>query len=476
VFDGPESELIEVMGEATRDESTAVAQRLLAVGRLYARRAVELAEWNSWRTDVTAEVAAEVSAAQNVSHARAVGQIGYGRTLCERLPMVAKVFVRGTIDFRMVSTIIARTENVDDEFIAGLDEAIAGHAEKWMKLSKPKLQDRIDLWVTKFDPNAVRIPPKVDDNRYVEISPSDTAGMAYLIGHIHAADAAALNQRLDALAATVCENDPRTHARRRADACGPLGRLEATLACQCGLEDCPAGAQRAAAASAVIHVLAEQATLDGSSDKPGYLPGFGVLPAESVREVAKSATLKPVTVPTDVAADPGYKPSAKTKDFIRWRDLTCRWPNCDKPAEKCDVDHTVPYPAGPTHPSNTKPYCRTHHLIKTFACGPGGWSDRQLPDGTIVLTAPTGHVYSTEPHGAAMFPALAVPTGELDIPPQLVPPESDRSVMMPRRKQTRDQDRRDRITAERNQRAELNAEEERQRQAWLAATYEPPPF
>ena len=49
-------------------------------------------------------------------------------------------------------------------------------------------------------------------------------------------------------------------------------------------------------------------------------------------------------------------------------------------------------------------------------------------------------------------------------------------MMMPRRKQTRDQDRRDRITAERRQRAELNAEEERQRQAWLATTFKPPPF
>ena len=76
-----------------------------------------------------------------------------------------------------------------------------------------------------------------------------------------------------------------------------------------------------------------------------------------------------------------------------------------------------------------------------------------------------------------MFPALARPDRRTDIPAELaVPPETDRSVMMPRRKQTRDQDRRDRITAERRQRHELNAEEERQRQAWLAATYEPPPF
>jgi hypothetical protein len=41
--------------------------------------------------------------------------------------------------------------------------------------------------------------------------------------------------------------------------------------------------------------------------------------------------------------------------------------------------------------------------------------------------------------------------------------------MMPRRKQTREQVRRDRINSERRQRTELVAEEERQRQAWLAA-------
>ena len=362
--DVADGELIEVMGEASGDESTAIAQRLLAVGELYARRAAERAEIKFWSTDVTDLVAAEISAVQNISHARAVGQVHYARTLCERLPEVAKVFVRGWIDFRMVSTIIARTENVDAELMPALDEAIARHAEKWMKLSKPKLQDRIDLWVAKFDPAGVRVPPAVDDNRYVEIDPGTCAGMAVVSGHIHAADGAALEQRLDALAATVCEHDPRTAVQRRADACGPLARGEASLACQCGRDDCPAVSERAAAASAVIHVLAEQATLEGTSDKPGYLPGFGILPAESVREVAQTATLKPLTIPTGVAPDPGYRPSAATREFIRWRDLTCRWPGCDRPADKSDIDHTVPYPVGPTHPSNNKCYCRIHRVHK----------------------------------------------------------------------------------------------------------------
>jgi hypothetical protein len=157
------------MGEATRDESTATAQRLLAVGS----------------------------------------------TLCERLPAVAKVFVRGVIDFRMVAMIMARTENVEDGVIAELDASIAGRAEKWMKLSKPKLRDRIDMWVAKMDPAGVRVPPVVDDHRYLDVDPGAAAGMAFVSGHIHAADGAALDARLEALAATVCEHDPRTKAAPR---------------------------------------------------------------------------------------------------------------------------------------------------------------------------------------------------------------------------------------------------------------------
>ena len=66
-----------------------------------------------------------------------------------------------------------------------------------------------------------------------DVAPA-SPGMAAISGYLHAADGAALDQRLDALAATVCANDPRTKEQRRADACGPLARGEATLACQCG--------------------------------------------------------------------------------------------------------------------------------------------------------------------------------------------------------------------------------------------------
>ena len=126
-------DLIDVMGEATRDESTAIAQRLAAVAELYVRRSGDLAECEWFCADACDAVAAEVSAVQHISHARAVGQVQFACALRHRLRTVAKVFCAGVIDFRMVSTIISRTENVADAVMPQLDEAIARHAEKWMK-------------------------------------------------------------------------------------------------------------------------------------------------------------------------------------------------------------------------------------------------------------------------------------------------------------------------------------------------------
>jgi hypothetical protein len=47
-----------------------------------------------------------------------------------------------------------------------------------------------------------------------------------------------------------------------------------------------------------------------------------------------------------------------------------------------------------------------------------------------------------------LFPALATPTGEPNPAPTVDPADTDRSVIMPTRRQTRDQDRRDRIAKE----------------------------
>ena len=226
----------------------------------------------------------------------------------------------------------------------------------------------------------------------------------------------------------------------------------------------------------MIHLLAEQSTLEGASNSPGYLPGFGVQPAEVVRDLAATATVTPVVIPGG-QAEAGYRPSVALAEFIDWRDLTCRWPGCDAPVDRCDIDHTVPFPFGRTQGANLKNYCRTHHLIKTFYCGPGGWTEQQLADGTIVVTAPTGHRYSSAPGGALLFPVLATPTGQ-PAPAPDVQHSPGRGLAMPTRQQTRDQDRRSRRDSERRQRAAINAELARQREIRIAQDLaaNPPPF
>jgi Domain of unknown function (DUF222) len=467
--------VVDAITAAAHDQNAMCARELAAIGELYARRAPEDdVDRENWAIDGHENVVAEVGAALGISRGRARGRLRYAIALRERLPRVAQVFARGLIDFRLMAAVVSRTELIEDPvLIAKLEAAIARHAPKWMRLSEPKLFERIDTWVMRFDPAATRVPGERTETRYVEIAPTD-GGLAGVWAQLHAADGAALDQKLDALAGTVCPADPRTKQQRRADAVGALAAGSTALRCHCGSRDCSA-AQRRPATDVVIHVLAEQATITGDSQLPGYLRNFGPLDSAAVRNLAATAKIKPLVMPS-TRPEPGYRPSAALAQFVRCRDLTCRFPGCDQPAEVCDLDHTVPFPMGPTHASNLKLLCRYHHLLKTFYTGIGGWADRQLPDGTVEWTAPSGHTYTTTPGGSFFFPALGASTGELKFPPGTATPGIARGLMMPRRKRTRAQDRRHRITAERRiNEARLAAEAAREA-ARIAACNDPPPF
>ncbi len=119
---------------------------------------------------------------------------------------------------------------------------------------------------------------------------------------------------------------------------------------------------------------------------------------------------------------------------------------------------------------------RPHHLLNTFFTGPGGWSERQLPDGTLIPTAPTGHTYTTQPAGALFFPTLATPTGAPIIPTTTAPPNPYCGLMMPRRRRTRTQDRAYRTALHRQHNAARIAHHQLLRTEQLARDYEPPPF
>ncbi len=451
---------------ATRAENRAAARRLAAIGRLFEMRRAERGEAADWAVDTWAAVGAEVAAVLRVSLGKAGSYLNYAHAL-QRLPAVGAVFAAGDIDMHAFQTVVYRTALVTDEdVLAEVDRRIAARAARWPSMTRGRLAREIDRIVGRHDPEAVRRERERTRDRDVTIwEPAD--GTADISGRLFATDAHLLDKRLDALAATVCDDDPRTLPQRRADALGALAAGADRLSCRCAGASCPAGAKGASPA-VVIHVVAEQATLDGDSRQPGYLLGADALiPAEALRDIAPLAEQRPLRRPAD-EAERGYRPSQSLIEFVRARDLTCRAPGCDRPAVDCDVDHTVPHSRGGcTHASNLKCLCRFHHLVKTF----WGWQDRQLADGTVIWTLPDGQTYVTTPGSALLFPALLAPTPAAPSRPAGAP-GGDRSLRMPRRTSSRVRNRARAVAAERS----------RNRRAILAARPpekagdDPPPF
>jgi hypothetical protein len=56
-----------------------------------------------------------------------------------------------------------------------------------------------------------------------------------------------------------------------------------------------------------------------------------------------------------------YTPSRKLRHLVRTRTATCTAPGCGAQAVHCDLDHTLPYPAGITCQCDLAPACRRHH-------------------------------------------------------------------------------------------------------------------
>ncbi|MDO3637036.1 HNH endonuclease signature motif containing protein, partial [Mycolicibacterium arseniciresistens] len=320
----------------------------------------------------------------------------------------------------------------------------------------------------------------------------------------------------DAMADTVCPDDPRTKRQRRVDAIAAVCRGAERLPCQCGNPDCPK--KDAVAAPFVIHTItgpntdAVAADTEAGAEKSDFAAATdtvdtdvaspadkadtdtqaepdtsaepvddsvaslvhndGILPPEQVAPLAEHATIRPLIHPGDAPPEPRYTPSRKLAEFVRCRDMGCRFPGCDVAAFSTDIDHTIPYSqGGPTQASNLKCLCRLHHLIKTF----WGWRDRQQCDGTVIWTSPAGQSYTTTPGSALLFPYLCTPTAPAERRNTREDQSLNRTAMMPKRQRTRAQNKAARIAAERQQNREHREARRRARRQALDALFAPKP-
>ncbi|ANI38464.1 HNH endonuclease signature motif containing protein [Mycolicibacterium vaccae] len=485
------AELVDAVRACARAENAACARKLAVMAELFIRRTSLSAEDRElWWIDPDAAVTAELGAAQHITAGLASAQAHRGVALRDRLPKVFALFLAGQISDMLVRAIVWRTYLITDPAVmAAVDAELAAEISGWGAKSVAKTEIEIDALVARHDRDAVRTKKESVIEPAVEFgSPTDPPGFTTIWARLFAGDAAIAEQLMDQMAFSVCEDDPRNLEARRAAAI--TARLTGattttTLACRCGNETCPGTDHPAPTRDTTVYILtdptpetsadqpdgdqADGDQADGDQDKapdhrdepaprakPAYIFGAGLTPTRLLAQMCDGARFRPVVHPGMSGPEPRYTPSRALAEFIRCRDLTCRFPGCDAPATLADIDHTVPYPLGPTHASNLKCLCRFHHLLKTFWTGASGWRDRQYPDGTVVWTAPTGHTYTTQPGSRLLFPALCAPTGILwtGDPPE--PPLSDqRGSMMPKRRNTRAHNRARSIKAERRRNRHL---------------------
>ncbi|UXA10851.1 HNH endonuclease [Mycobacterium sp. SMC-8] len=502
-----EPALLAAIEECAREEAQAGARKAAAIAELVYSTVDRDDEHDDWVYDCWAQTASELGAVLNLGHRRASGQMRIAMALRDRLPGLAERYLQGRVSAQVVSKICWRTRLVEDAQVwALLDEQLATHAPQWGSLSEEALVRAIDAVIDRYDPDARIRSKEVIAGRDFHIGAHEDPDEWVLIwGQILGCDAVLLAARIAELLKNVCADDPRDMGERRSCAVGAIIRGQDHLPCRCGKADCPGAAPVAPGSSnVVISVLADPAALEAAHDliaaqdqqqqnqpqsepepaeesqserEPNpaacvkdsglaLLPGVKVLPIVALAEAIRDgAAIKQLWLPGP-EPEPHYRPSAKLAAFVRARDLFCRFPGCTVPAEHCDLDHVLPWPYGPTHPSNLNCKCRTHHLAKTFW---DGWRDEQLPDGTVIWTTPAGLRYTTVPGSRVLFPGWNTTTAKL--PPRTwPPPDPGRSARMPKRRRPRAAEDAARITAEREHNAAQRAlEEEAHTAAQVAA-------
>ncbi|MDN5764565.1 MAG: HNH endonuclease [Humibacillus sp.] len=152
--------------------------------------------------------------------------------------------------------------------------------------------------------------------------------------------------------------------------------------------------------AAAVWVVVPFTTAVGLTDAPCEIPGYGWVPADQARRImlAAGSTWQRLAVDVDTGAalqleTTAYRPTAAMRAQVMAVDGTCRGPGCTVPANRCDLDHDTPWPAGPTHVSNLTAKERQHHNLRTHE----HWSATRDPDGAVHWRTAAARVYTTYP-------------------------------------------------------------------------------
>jgi hypothetical protein len=308
--------------------------------------------------DPYAVCAARLAAAQQMTQAGAEHHLARALALRDRLPQVALLLKQGLVAPHHIAAIVSRTDLIDGStHVADIDRDIADHLRRRGSWSKNRLRDMVDATIFRRDPDLVRQEREDAKKKRGVFANNIGNGMAAIDAVASAEDTAILMARLEKLATSVCKGDPRRKSDRMADA------LFATVMarefyCQCPDDDnhpCTANivtgpremVSAGINAKIVLHVITDQATLDGTAENPGFLDGHGVISADHVRDIADhpDTVVRPMGNEYKPEDDPESRPGPEHKSdpveptWYGWENLPYR--DLDDPT--FDPDPIDPY-------------------------------------------------------------------------------------------------------------------------------------
>lgn len=307
-------------------------------------------------------------------------------------------FEEGRISEAHASAIATAGRRIDDDDARAEYEAIllpraAAMTAAQLRALACTVADRVEPL-----PLAERHEEAMDD-RGVWVDALDH-GMAELRAILPAPVAFGIHDRLTRMAQVIkrtSQGDDRT-----------LGHVRADVAADVLLTGTPTSGEGLDAIRATIQVTIPVETLIGLGDESAFVAGYGPVDPDLARRLAGNA---PTWARLFLRPDTGalltvdaYTPTAAQKRFLGARDEHCRFPGCRQPANRSDIDHTVPHSErGPTEVTNLGFLCRAHHVLKHNS----PWQKRQGADGETEWVSPLGRTYAHKPAPVVRFEACA---------------------------------------------------------------------
>lgn len=274
----------------------------------------------------------------------------------EHTPAVWGAFAEGVVDWARVRDISATVETLRrEESVARLDRLVIAYAADH---TAAELRQWLRRFVQRVEADlAVERAEAERADRHVSVTHSDDS-MSWLNAYLPSHEAAAIEARLRREARRPSDGaDTRTVAQREAD----------LVVAWC--TDADAGTS---AIDANIAVMVDADVLAGA--RAGFAEsadGAWAVPARWIATVVATGSTfwhRIVTEPVtgDILSHEflGRFAPDTLNLALQFTHGVCQAPGCMVPAGRCDQDHRIPHPEGPTSAPNMGPFCRRHHKVK----------------------------------------------------------------------------------------------------------------